>query len=262
LADGCAAVVGAHRFRHHDRVTLPHLITPLHQRARHGRQQQTTAWGLLGHDGAARSYPGHTRKADLHRLRHSKTRGYELSTRLLVEGSAGHPIVPLELRLRTAQEVSSTRVPLPQRGAFRSDEVLPSRRVLDGLGLSGPLVPVLDREADSLAPYRVWQANGRSFLIPGQRGSRTARGRGEEASLAEVAGRWRFRCCREVASQGHTAVQHVAEAEMVLDRPAGRHRRRGGRPVHERVPGPPLALWLVISRVCDATGRTLAVCTC
>src|SRR6266849_7409567 len=65
--------------------------------------------------------------------------------------------------------------------------------------------------------------------------------------------------CREVTYQGHKAVQHVAEAEVVLDRPAWRHRRRGGRVVNERVPGPPITLRLVVSRACDPTCRTLAV---
>jgi len=54
-------------------------------------------------------------------------------------------------------------------------------------------------------------------------------------------------------------VQHVAEAEVVLDRPAWRHRRRGRRTVNERLPGPPITLRLVVSRVCDATGKTRAV---
>jgi hypothetical protein len=51
----------------------------------------------------------------------------------------------------------------------------------------------------------------------------------------------------------------VAEVTVVLDRPAWRHRRAGGRVVHKRVPGRPLALRLVISRVCDARGETVAV---
>src|SRR5262249_18075211 len=65
--------------------------------------------------------------------------------------------------------------------------------------------------------------------------------------------------CRDVTYKGHAAVQHVAEAEVVLARPAWRHRRRGGREVNRRVPGAPLRLRLVVSRGCDATGKTLAV---
>lgn len=78
-------------------------------------------------------------------------------------------------------------------------------------------------------------------------------------SLAQAAGRLSLRRCRQVTYKGRQAVQHVAEAAVVLDRPAWRHRRRGGRLINERAPGPPVPLRLVVSRVCDATGRTLAV---
>jgi hypothetical protein len=258
LADGFAAALGAHRFLHNDSVTLPHLAQPLHQLARQWRQQHPTAWGLVVHDWSALSYPGHQRKADQTRLTHVKTCGYELTTLLLVEGQAGHPVAPLELRLRAAAAAHSTRVPAPDPEAYRIDEVLPSMQAVAGQGLAGPLVHVIDREADALAQYRAWQAAGRHFLVRAN-GSRKARWRGEELSLAQLAGRLAFRRCREVTYRGQVAVQHVAEAAVVLDRPAWRHRRRGGRTINERVPGPPIALRLVVSRVCDATGTTRAV---
>src|SRR5262249_50309914 len=126
------------------------------------------------------------------------------------------------------------------------------------LGLGERLVHVIDREADSLAQYRAWQADGRSFLVRA-RGARKARWQGEELALAQLAGQLAFRRCQEVTYKGQQALQHVAEAEVVLDRPAWRHRRRGGRVVTQRVPGPPITLRLVVSRVCDPPGQTLAV---
>ena len=109
-----------------------------------------------------------------------------------------------------------------------------------------------------LASYRDWQAAGRHFLVRAKDG-RKVRWQGQEQSLAEVAGQLPLRRCREVRYRGQRAVQHVAETEVVLDRPAWRHRRRGGPLINQRVPGPPLTLRLVVSRVCDASGRTLAV---
>jgi hypothetical protein len=262
LAGGFAAVLGAHRFLHNDRAPLPRLVEPLHRLARRWRQQAPTAWGLVIHDWSALTYPGHARKADRARLTHRRTRGYELASLLLVDGAAGDPVAPLELRLRTASGVYSTRTPAPGRRAGRIDEVLPSMRAVADLGLGGPLVHVIDREADSLAHYRAWQADGRRFLVRAG-GSRRVRWRGEELSLAALADRLQragqFRRRRDVPCRGRAAVQHAAEAAVVLDRPAWRHRRRGRRVVNERVPGPPLPLRLVVSRVCDAGGRTLAV---
>src|SRR5262249_21964043 len=201
-------------------------------------------------------YPTHQRKTD--QVKVNNGRGYELTTVLLVEGSAGEPIAPLEVRLRSAKDVFSTRTPAPGPKAFRSDEVLPSMQAVAAWGLGGPLVEVIDREADALAQYRAWEAGGQHFLVRAN-GRRKVRWQGEEVSLAQLAGRLPLRRCRDVTYKGHQAVQHVAEAAVVLDRPAWRHRRRGGQVINERVPGPPITLRLVVSRVCDATGRTLAV---
>ena len=259
LADGFAAVLGAHRFLYNDRVGLPALAQPLHRLAHDWRRQAPAAWGLVVHDWSALRYRGHARKADQAQLTNRKTRGYELTTLLLVEGHAGHPIAPLEVRLRAAQVVHSTRAPAPGRRASRIDEVLPSMQAVRGLGLSGPLVHVIDREADGLAHYRAWQAAGHHFLVRAK-DRRIVRHQGREVSLAELARRLTFRRCRDVTYKGHAAVQHVAEATVVLDRPGWRQRRAGGqRLVNERVPGEPIPLRLVVSRVCDGTGTTLAV---
>jgi hypothetical protein len=256
LADGFAAVLGAHRFLHNDAVTLPRLIEPLQQLARRWRIQAPQTWGLVVHDWSLLSYPTHRRKTDQAKVNNG--RGYELTTLLLVEGSAGQPVAPLEVRLVSAQGVFSTRTPAPGKKAYRIDEVLPSMQAVADLGLGGPLVHVIDCEADALVQYRAWQAVGQHFLVRAK-GSRKVRWQSQERSLADVAGRLTFRRCREVTYRGQTATQHVAEAEVVLDRPAWRHRRQGGRVINERVPGPPITLRLVVSRVCDATGRTLAV---
>jgi hypothetical protein len=256
LTDGFAAVLGAHRFWRNDTVTLPRLIGPPQQLARQWRQQAPSAWGLVIHDWSLLRYPTHRAKTDQVKVNHG--RGYELTALLLVDGSAGDPVAPLELRLRSARGVFSSRMPAPGKKAFRIDAVLSSMQAVAGLGLGELLVHVIDREADCLAPYRAWQADGRFFLVRAK-GGRTVRWQGAELSLADLAGRLTFRRCRDITYQGRSAVQHVAEAQVVLDRPAWRHRRRGGRVVNERVPGPPLTLRLVVSRVCEANGRTLAV---
>jgi hypothetical protein len=211
---------------------------------------------LVVHDWSLLRYPTHQRKSDQGKINNG--RGYQLTTLLLVEGNDAHPIAPLEWRLRSATAVFSTRTPAPPNKAFHIDEVLPSMQAVGDGGLAGPLVHVIDREADSLAWYRAWHAAGQYFLVRAK-GGRTVRWQGEELSLAKLAGRLVLRRCRELTYKGQQAVQHVAEAEVVLDRPAWRHRRQGKRRINERVPGPPITLRLVVSRVCDASGKTLAV---
>jgi hypothetical protein len=256
LAGGFAAVLGAHRFWYNDAVTLPRLIEPLHHLARQWRQHDPGAWGLVMHDWSLLSYPTHQGKTDQVKVNNGK--GYELATLLLVEGTAGDPVAPLEIRLRAAGAVHSTRQPAPAKKAYRIDEVLPSMQAVATVGLGGPLVHVIDREADALAQYRAWQADGRHFLVRAN-GRRKVRWQGAVLSLAQLARRLALHRCREVTYRGQRAVQRVAEAEVVLDRPAWRKRRRGRRLVNERVPGPAITLRLVVSRVCDTSGRTLAV---
>ena len=86
-------------------------------------------------------------------------------------------------------------------------------------------------------------SDGHCFLVRANE-TRRVRCQGEELSLAEVHRRLQtsgvFRRSREVTYRGQQAVQRVAEATVVLDRPAWRHRRRGQRVCNERVPGEPI----------------------
>jgi hypothetical protein len=133
------------------------------------------------------------------------------------------------------------------------------------------LVHVIDREADSLAHYREWQARGHLFLVradftrkvlfretshglPGI----TAGLPGITAGLPDIAAKLRddgaFRATREVTIRGQTGMQFVAEAAVKLNRPA-RTRTPAGR---TKTAGKPLPLRLVIVHVRDEQGTLLA----
>lgn len=261
LADGFASVQAAWRFYANDQITLPVLIEPLWQAAQQWRQQATAPWGLAVHDWSSLKYRGHKSKTDQACLSNGDDWGYELATALLVDGQTGDPVAPLEMRLLTARGVYSTRTPAPGKKAFRIDEVLPTMRHVAQRNLGG-LVHVIDREADSLGHYREWHTDGHRFVIRAD-GERMVRWEGQEttlAALAEKLGRQgKFQRSREVQYHGQRAVQHVAETIVVLDRPAWRNRRRGGKVVHQRVPGEAITLRLIVSRVSNVRGETVAV---
>lgn len=262
LADGFAAVLGAYRFLHNKDVDLPCLIQPLHQVALHWDQQTTSEYGLAVHDWSDLKYPTHASKTDQTQLSHADDRGYELANVLLVDGGSGSPVAPLEMRLLTARGVYSTRTPVPKKTAFRIDEVLSSMQAARALGLSRTLVHVIDREADSLAHYRSWHADGHLFVVRGD-GERVVLWQDEELSVEALDRRLHsqglFQRSREVNYKGQTAIQHVAETTVVLHRPAWRHRKKKGKTINERIPGEPITVRLIISRVCTAAGQTLAV---
>src|SRR5262249_9388838 len=69
----------------------------------------------------------------------------------------------------------------------------------------------------------------------------------------------RFEWCREVLYHGRKALQYVAEAEVVLDRPAQQHRRPPGGPEgRQRIAGKALRLRLGGCQGPARGGRRLA----
>ncbi len=256
-----AATQAAWRFLNNERITLPLLIEPLQQVARQWRQQ-TSGWALVVHDWSVLSYSTHRSKTDRLQCGPEHSRGYDLATALLIDGSDGAAVAPLAMNVRTAQAVYSTQTPAPTVNASHLDTLGPLMQAVAQLGLGERLVHVIDQEADALAYYRHWQAQGHFFLVRAD-GRRKVRWQGAEIKLAELGQRLQAqgqsRRSQEVLYRRQQAVQQVAETTVVLDRPAWRHRRRGDQRINERVPGEPITLRLIVSRVCDATGTTLAV---
>jgi hypothetical protein len=208
------------------------------------------------------NYSGHTRKQDRKSHGAAHSLGYNLGTMLLVDGRQGDPVAPVEMELRTAERIASTRPTPPEADASRLANVWPGMQALDRCQLGERVIHIIDREADSLVCYREWLADRRCFLVRANEG-RVARWQEQTWSLRDLQQRLhndgQFRRSREVIYRGQTAIQYVAEASVVLERPAWRRRRRDGRMVNDLIPGPPLTLRLIVSRVCHACGETLAI---
>jgi hypothetical protein len=126
------------------------------------------------------------------------------------------------------------------------------------LGLGRTAVHVIDAEADSVAHFRAWSKAGHRFLVR-VKGTRVVRHNGQRRSLHEVVRHLQghFVTSRPVQFHGRPAQQFVAEATVVLFRPAlpRRQGRTGPRPP---VQGPALTLRLVVSHVRAASGQLLA----
>jgi hypothetical protein len=259
-----AQAQAAWRFFKNRRTTLAKLIAPLQALARNDLRQGNREFVLEIHDWCFPHYYSHPSKTDQTVLSHSKDIGYELATGLLVDTLTGCPIAPIEQRLLAKDAVHSSRQPAPGVDAFRLDEVLPSMQYARSLDLPATLVHVIDQEADSVAHLRDWDGDNHLFVVRAE-GTRTVRHAGVRKSLAEVAATLKQRggleWCRELLYEGNKAVQYVGEAEVVLDRPAQRHRRRGlpaGKEDRKRIPGKALRLRLVVTEVRSLAGEVLA----
>ncbi len=271
-----AATQAAWRFLNNERVTLNALIEPLRAGARTSAAVSQAPFHLLVHDWAKLSFDHPHGKRDLVQLTHATDVGYELTTALLVRADNGQPLAPMELHLRTADGVLSTRTPAP-RVRPHLEQVLPTMNASATWGLSKPLVHVIDREADSVDHYRRWDQAGHRFLIRAD--DRRVKWNGKPALLSGVArhlhDQGHLQHVGEGSYQGHPAALWVAETSVILHRPAkknvrGKRYTRPGRALKLRLlvvqlrddAGTVLAQWLLLSNVPPkwATTEHLAWC--
>ena len=122
-----AQTMAAWRFYNNPRIEMIELIQPLREHAR--RQLAATGSGvvMLVHDGCKLSDPGQASKRDQAQLAQANNRGYELTSVLAVNGANGAPLAPMEVPLKTADGVLSTRDPAPQ-DEHHLEQVLPTMR--------------------------------------------------------------------------------------------------------------------------------------
>jgi hypothetical protein len=248
-----AATQGTWRFLNNERVTLSALAAPLRQVGVERCRKLTSEFVLLVHDWSKVSFDD--AKSDLVQLTHDTDIGYELTTALLVSPDDGAPLAPMEMHLRTADGMLSTRSPAP-RVQGHLEQVLPTMRASRTWGLDKPILHVIDREADSVDHYRRWDAAGELFLVRAD--DRRVKWQETSVLLSEIAPVLRhqrkFNCCGTADYQGRTAQLWVAETSVVLHRPA---KKNVNGKKYEK-PGRPLALRLIIVQVRNGAGKVLA----
>jgi Transposase DDE domain len=241
-----ASTQAAWRFYQNPRTQLQHLAQPLIDRARQAIPDACDDYALIVHDWSLLHYNDHPSKTDRVELSQSQDLGYELLTSLAVSDRDGSPLAPVCQQLRAQAGVYSTRSPrlLPDRSQL--DMLNPVLEHVEGLALGKLLVHLIDAEADSVAHYRRWDRQGRLFLVRADK-ERVVLFEGQEQTLSEVADilwtRGAFRKSRQVDYKGQPTQQWVAEAFVVLHRPA-RPQRLGQQ--RRAVPGKRLRLRLVV----------------
>jgi hypothetical protein len=269
IAQPFAAARAMTRFLNHDDIPFHALIEPAQDAVRSELARRPGRFVLVVHDWCMFNFNGHTSKRDRYVRSHDTDLGYDLGTALAVDAADGRPLGPLEFRLRTAEGMLSTRLggaALPPGHVDELDEAMAAAR---GWGLGRELIHLSDREADSVGHYRRWHAAGHRFVVRADR-DRVILHQGRQCALAEVvaglAGSFTEVRNAEgrpeaVTIRAGTGTVQVAETEVVLHRPA-RHntgaKTAGGHKKQIEVPGPPLPLRLVVTRVVDEAGEVLA----
>ncbi|HEV3256364.1 MAG TPA: hypothetical protein VG013_05735 [Gemmataceae bacterium] len=267
-ASSHAAAMAAWRFYTNPRTTFTRLAEPLVQAGCSAADSHCRNYALVDVDWSWLNYNHHASKTD--RLEGpGHVLGYKLLSALLVSDQDGQPLAPLAAELLTAHGLFSSRRDRARRRVGTAlDELADFLGFVQGLPLGKPSVFIIDQEADSVFHLRWWQRLDFLFLVRGDddRKVRLDTGeegkKGEELLLSALVRRLQrqnaFRRVREVQYEGRKVGQYVAEAAVVLDRPAWLHRTVDGKRHRLVRPGAALKLRLVVTELRDERGRLLA----
>jgi hypothetical protein len=179
-----------------------------------------------------------------------------VGTALVVDALHGQPLGPMELRCRTKNGVLSTRPGEADYPPAHVDEVTGVMAASKRWNLNKPLVHIVDREADSVGHYRVWDAAGHRFLVRA-RDDRRVQWNEQSLMLQQVQTQCaeQFRPALAIKTVDHGMCQvHVAETAVTLDRPA----RTWVEGTRKLVAGRALPLRLVLTRVVNEQQKVLA----
>lgn len=254
-AKALAATQAAWRFYNNERVTLPELVVPLRDYAREQVAASKAPFVLVAHDWCKLSFPGHKFRQDMAELSHGSDFGYELTTSLAISADDGAPLAPVEMHMKTKDAFLSTRQPAPEP-VLHLEQILPTMQASELWKLGKPIVHVIDREADSVGHYRQWDAGGHKVLIRAD--DRNVLWEDRRVKLSEireeVLPRGAYHDAGPALYHGRKASLEVAETSVILDRPA----RKTIDKKRVDVPGPPVTMRLILTRVLDENGELLA----
>jgi Transposase DDE domain len=250
-----SATQAAWRFYSNDRIEFQELVVPLREHAHEQATSSQSAFVLVAHDWSKLSFPGQSSRCDMVELSSETDIGYEAMVSLAINADDGGPIAPVEMHLKTKNGILSTRVG-KVRNLNHLDQVLPTMKASLDWNLGKPILHVIDREVDSVSHYREWDSEGHKFLVRSD--DRRTLFNGEPMKLSEirseVEAQGGFQAVGPAKYHGRVAQLEVAEVAVVLHI-AGRKRAPEKRII---VPGKPLSLRLIMTRIVDDKGKQLA----
>jgi Transposase DDE domain len=251
-----AAIQAAWRFLNNKRVSLRELVEPLREVGRSRVKELKSRFALLVHDWSKVSFS--FGKEDMTKLTHATDIGYELTTALMVSADDGSPLAPMEMHLKTANGVLSTRDPAPA-DVPHLDQVLATMEASRHWKLDKPLLHVIDREADSVDHFRRWDAAGFKYLVRADDRRVRVDWSGQSVLLSEIRKllaqrKAFFKVTDEASYHGRAAQLWVAETSVILYRPA----KKNVEGKRFQLAGRQLTLRYVIVQLRDGNGKVLA----
>jgi hypothetical protein len=258
-----AAAMAAWRFYQNPRITFTRLAQPLVEAGCAAAQQHCRDFALVPLDWSWLDYRHQHSRTDCMAYKCGVV-GYKLLSALLVSDFDGQPLAPLCLQLQTSEGLFSSRFDRPRPAGTALDDLAPVMDFVTDLPLGKRPVFIIDEEADSVFHLRLWHKRRFLFLMRADIDRKVLLGDkdGEEMLLPAVAKRLKreraFHYVRKVKYEGRKVRQYVAEAAVVLHRPAWLNRQiDAGTWWRFVVPGKPLPLRLVVTELRDKGGKVL-----
>ncbi|MDP2178685.1 MAG: hypothetical protein Q8K19_09285, partial [Methylicorpusculum sp.] len=250
-----ASTQAAWRFYQNESVSLSKLQEPLTVAAHQGILAHCMNFALCVHDWSRLSYK-HANKPDTYAITHDTDIGYDLQTSLIISDQTGQPLAPVAQRLVSREGSFATYQEANPQPIVQNhlDEVSDCIQFLEQQGFAKPLVHLIDREGDSIAHIRRWEATGSHWLVRVKDNPKVDY-QAKPMACKAVAQELEFIKTRSVSYHGKAYWQWVAETEVTLTRPAKPSQKKSKKPA---VPGIPVAARLVVSRVLSDEGEVLA----
>ena len=257
------------RFLNNEDITFSALLEPAQDAARSELATSVSPFALAVHDWCMFGFNSHTAKKDRYQRSHDTDRGYELGSALIIDAADGRVLGPMELRLRTANGMLSTRIGETAMPPGHVDELLDVMDESRRWNLGKTLVHVIDREADSVGHYREWHTRGHRFLVRADQ-DRWVLWENRECQLKDVVAGMSGKFEDVLNAKGEPEVItipagtgriRVAQTEAVLHRPAKKNtgeKTAGGHRRKVEVPGAAITLRVVVTRVVNEVGKVLA----
>jgi len=243
---------GLWRFLHNDGVGLEQLSEPVIALAKGETPLACDEYVLSIHDWSRVNYYRHGSKQDRIQMTHKTDVGYELQSTILVSDRDGMPIAVPALNLVCAKGVLSSQSGQIEKPQTHLNELTARIQWLEAQELGKPLVHIVDREGDSAGHLRQWK--DRHWIIRVKAGSILRWGKNNHK--ASVIGEsLSYKKEREVLYKGKRAFQWIGEAPVELARKAKPSVKRQRLSPYA---GEALPVRLVVSRMCDDKGTTLA----
>jgi len=254
LKSSFANTQAAWRFLNNDRIKFANLIEPLREEGCEEGNKSHKQFVLLIHDWCKISYAKDSKK-DLTVISHKHDIGYELFTTLLVEAGHGQPLAPMHMQLKTADGSWNTD-DKKTTSNMHLEQITPLMKTSQNWGIKKDIIHVIDREADAVDYYRLWNRAGYRFLVRGN--ERRVQYEGGSYLLSEIRHRFhkeqRFSSIGKCDYHGRPSHLFVAQANITLERPA--EKKINGRRFKQ--PGCQLNLRLLIVEVRGNNAQVLS----